>query len=89
MKNILEEIMSALKKEACSEGMLADKLGVSTAELQACLKYLEAMGYIHKSTFGGTESKECEGDSSDCAHCKGCCSSPFSNTQDVFIWELT
>ncbi len=89
MNDILEEIMKALKDGDCSEAMLADKLFISTAELQACLKYLEAMGYIRKSTFGGTESKECDAVSSDCAHCKGCCSSPFANTQDIFIWELT
>ncbi len=89
MNDVLEEIMSTLKDSACSEAMLADKLCISTAEVQACLTYLEAMGYIRRSTFSGAASKEfCGKAFCNSSNCKNCCNSHFTNTQNILIWEL-
>ncbi len=89
MDDILEKIMSTLKDSACSEAMLADKLCISTAELQACLKYLESMGYIYKSTLSGTELQEFCGDTScNCSTCKGCSSNSFKSIQNLLIWKI-
>lgn len=83
-----ETILELLETGSLTESQIAEKMGITTEELKACMEYLKQMGYI-RSTFINPTNGGCSGNCGSCGsscHDSTCQSaiSPSAYT----VWEV-